>query len=251
MSQASLGHAVIVDRDPALLARLAAELSACGFATETLASTLGLTPDLLELSAPNLVVLDAELPGIEWPAVLVITRSLKARRSARIVLSTEGPPEVMAKRVPADQVLPRQKLLVEGARALGFTPGQEPLLDVRALLDEVLGSRAGRAGQPLEVRVDLFSKSNLYRLAGDADVSGVFVASSLFLPIGQRVKVSLELLSRHRIETEGEVVWHRPHSSFGGRVATGFGIKLLSLSAAHQQVIARFLDAREPLIWGG
>ncbi|HEX4802477.1 MAG TPA: hypothetical protein VFV14_03140, partial [Myxococcaceae bacterium] len=58
-----LKRAVLVDRDPLLLSKLTGEMSQSGFIVESLSSGVGLTPDLLELSSPDFLLLDAELPG--------------------------------------------------------------------------------------------------------------------------------------------------------------------------------------------
>ncbi len=250
MSPAPAQHAVIVDRDPLLLSRLASELAKCGYATETLSSTLGLTPDLLELSGPNLLLVDAELPGMERSALQVIVRSLKARRQTRVIVSTTQDPALLS-RVAADKVVRRSDLTVEGIRALGIELVSEAPLDLKALLDEVLGRQIAGPAPQLSIRLDLFSKSNLYVFARDSEVSGVFFATSVLLPLGQKVQVSLDLLGRSKIESAGEILWQRPHSSFGGRVATGVGIRLLELGGPERELIRRFVDVREPLVWSG
>jgi CheY-like chemotaxis protein len=242
-------RAVVVDRDALLLARLSAELAQNGFTVETLASMIGLTPDLLELSEPDLLLLDAELPGMDHPALLVIARSLKARRPTRIILSTDTDAPALAKRVPADRVLARSELLSQGAVALGLTVAGEPRFDLAGLIDRVLSRRGEEASQEaLLVRVDLFSKCNFYVTPGKSAPAGVFFATSVLSPIGQRLLVDLQLLGRPSIRFSGEVAWVRPHSSFGGRVPTGVGLRFLDLPEADRMTVDGFLEVREPLV---
>ena len=87
-----LQRAVLVDRDPLLLSRLTGELSQSGFVVESLSTVVGLTPDLLELSNPDFLLLDGELPGIKHSALMVLIRSLKARRPLKVAVSTSVDP---------------------------------------------------------------------------------------------------------------------------------------------------------------
>lgn len=242
-----LQRAVLVDRDPILLSRLTGELSRSGYVVESLASTVGLTPDLLELSNPDLLLLDAELPGIRHSALLVIVRSLRARRPLRVIVSTEHNANGMKEQLMADLAVSRSQLIAHGASALGLSLGAEVAIDVRAIIDEVLGSKATRDVQLIEVRIDLFSKGNFY--LGKDNQLGVFVPTSVLLPVGQRVELHLDLMGRYQIKLVGEVAWQRSHSSFGGRIASGIGIKPLEIPASYQKVIAQFLETRQPLAW--
>ena len=242
-----LQRAVLVDRDPMLLSRLTGELSGSGYLVESLASTVGLTPDLLELSNPDLLLLDAELPGIKQSALLVIIRSLKARRPVKVIVSTDQNPGLMRDQLMADLAIPRSKLVAHGAVALGLTLSAEASVDVRAIIDEVLGTKATSGVQLIELRIDLFSKGNFY--VGKDNQLGVFVPTPVLLPVGQRVEVHLDLQGRHQIKLSGEVAWQRSHSSFGGRIASGMGNKPLEIPATHQKVIAQFVETRQPLTW--
>ena len=241
-------RAVVVDRDAMLLSRLAAELGRSGYAVETLASTLGLTPDLLELSEPDLLLIDAELPGMDRAGLLVIARSLKARRSLQIIISTDGEPAAFPRQIAADRVLRRSELLARGASALGLSVAAESKLDLRELLDRVLGHQGAAKDETLTVQVDLFSKSNFYAAPGTARPAGVFFATAVLLPVGQRVTLELKLLERPPVRAVGDVAWQRPHSSFGGRMPTGVGIRFVELPAPDREAIDRFLEVREPFM---
>jgi Tfp pilus assembly protein PilZ len=112
---------VVIDRNAQLLERIERELTAVGMAVETLDSTLGLTPELLNLSAPDVLLLDSQLPGLPQDVIPVIFDDLRKRRQVRCMLVHEGTgPEVAAAAhlARADAGVPRQALLQVGARAL-------------------------------------------------------------------------------------------------------------------------------------
>lgn len=246
----ALLRALLVDRDSMVLARVGAELERLGYAVETLGSTIGLTPELISLSVPSLVLFDAELPGLDRTALLVLVRSLQARRASRIVISTTSPIEPVQEQLAADAVIERRALTSTGAAALGLTVNAVARLDVRALIDEVLGARPVAVAQRIDVQIDMFSKSNFY-VGGQGSVGGVFLATAVLQPVGQKVELTVDLNGRTQLNLAGEVAWQRSHLSFGGRVSTGVGIKLTSPSVGDLQVIGRFLEAREPVTWTG
>jgi Tfp pilus assembly protein PilZ/CheY-like chemotaxis protein len=235
-------RAVLVDRDPLLLRRLTSELSRSGFVVEALASTVGLTPDLLERSHPDLLLLDNELPEIKHGALVVLIRSTKARRPLKVVVSTEREPLPLVAQLAADLVIRRSQLAAEGARALGISLPTEGPVDVRAIIDEVLGRNPGAKIQVLEVRIDLFSKANFY--LGRDKAIGLFVPTADWLPVGQRVEVQLDLMGRQQILVKGEVAWQRPYGSFGGRASAGLGIAPDEMPEAQRKVIEHFLETR-------
>jgi Tfp pilus assembly protein PilZ len=112
---------VLIDRDPALLARVSGELTVAGMQVETLDTTLGLTPELLALSAPDVLLLDANLPGLPSDVIPAIFSDLRRRRRLRCMVVVEGSRDQVAKeaaRLGADAGVPRQALLEAGARAL-------------------------------------------------------------------------------------------------------------------------------------
>jgi Tfp pilus assembly protein PilZ/CheY-like chemotaxis protein len=240
-------RAVLVDRDPLLLSRLTGELSRSGFVVETLASVVGLTPDLLALSHPDFLLLDSELPGMKHAAMIVLIRSLKAQRPVRVVVSTGEDPSWIRAHLQPDQVVRRPQLLEEGARALGISLKPEARVDVRAIIDEVLGQRCAGQVQLLEVKIDLFSKGNFY--VGKDNGLGVFIPTSVLLPVGHKVEIHLELMGQPKMVLSGEVAWQRSYSSFGGRVSSGIGIKPLDIPATHRKAIDHFVQTRQPLTW--
>jgi Tfp pilus assembly protein PilZ/CheY-like chemotaxis protein len=247
-----LKKAVLVDRDGAVLAKLGAELKGAGYLVESLDSTLGLTPDLLARSEPDLLVMDAELPGLEMSALLVLVRSMRARQSLKVVISTSGEPGALQKRLSPDQVIRRSKLLAEGTRALGvLTTGKASSLDVRALIDEVLGGKPEPMAKAIQVRVDLFSQSNFYVPGGEVGggAPGLFWATASPPPVGQKVDLSVDL-NGSKLKLAGEVVWQRAAGALGPKLPPGVGIRLDS-APNEGAAIQKFFEFRQPISWPG
>ncbi len=240
-------RAVLVDRDPLLLSRLTGEMSRAGFVVEALSSAVGLTPDLLELSHPDFLLLDAELPGVKHSALMVIIRSLKARRSVKIAVSTSEDAERIKAQLVADLVIRRAQLLEEGARALGVAPGAESKVDVRTIIDEVLGQKCVGDVHQVQVKVDLFSKGNFY--VGKDNQLGVFIPTAVLLPVGQKVQIQLQLMDQPMFTMTGNVAWQRSHSSFGGRIASGIGVKPIEIPDERRADVDNFLKTRQPITW--
>lgn len=243
-------RALLVDRDSMVLARICAELEQLGYSVETLGSTIGLTPELIALSVPSLVLFDAQLPGLEPAALVVLVRSLRERKTTRVLISSSSPLEPLQMQFGAESVISRATLTSTGANALGVTVSKAARLDVRGLIDEVLGARPVAAAQRIDVRIDMFSKSNFY-VSGPGLLGGVFLATAVLQPVGQKVELSVELNGRTTLTMDAEVAWQRSHLSFGGRVSTGMGIKFTGPTPMEKQIIARFIEAREPVTWTG
>lgn len=243
----SLRKVVLVDRDRALLDRLSVELARGGAAVETLSSTAGLTPDLLALSAPDWLVLDAGLPGMSRAALLVVARSLKARLPmVRVVVVTEGGPDA-ALDVPGATAIPRATLCAEGGAALGIVA---TAVDVRAVIDSVLGrAEPAKGSQRYEVTIDLFSDTTFW--TGKDKAMGVFVVTSVPPAVGEKVSLAVSLMGRKTLELEGEVAWLRTRRSFGLKQPPGVGVRLLDVAEEQRLSIDRFLEQREPLMWIG
>lgn len=248
-----LKKAVVVDRDDAVLSRLAAELKAAGYLVESLDSTLGLTPDLLARSEPDLLAIDAGLPGLELSALLVLIRSMRARTALRVVLSTDDEPASLQRRLGADLVVRRVKLLAEGSRALGIAQGSKvPSLDVRSLIDEVLGGKPEPLAKAVQVRVDVFSQSNFYSPGGETDASsaGLFWATASPPPMGQKISLTVDLNGK-QLALKGEVAWQRAAGALGPKLPPGVGIRLETLGQTEREAVQKFFEFRQPIAWPG
>ncbi|MDY7230607.1 PilZ domain-containing protein [Hyalangium rubrum] len=247
-----LRRAVVVDREPGLLARLTTELGRGGYLVEGLDSTQGLSSDLLLRVKPDLVVLDVELPGLGATELLRLVDALKVRTEASVVLTTGGTLEKrLWWRLAVDQVVERQRLREEGVRALGLATSSLVRVDVRAVLDEVLGQEPVCVGSRLlRVKLDLFSDSQLFE--DREGRQGVFVALSPLPEVGQSMELELEVLNRPCFWVRGKVVWQRPRSALSGR-PPGVGVSLEELSPEGEEAIERMLEQRAPLAldWPG
>lgn len=242
-----LRRALLVDRDPQVLTRLAAELSRAGYLTEALSSTVGLTVDLVTLARPDELYLDAELPGLSDAGLMVLCRSITAR-GIEVRLSTDRPPGDYQSLVGGGLVLARETLLAKGVAAFGVAvPDRPPRIDVRAVLGEVLGRSVAPEVLPMEAKIDLFSKSNFY-LGADGRLAGAFIATRTIPPVGQKVALTLELFGRKKIELSGRVDWQRPLSQVGLKTVTGVGIRFETIDEAARRSIQALLDEREPLV---
>ncbi|MGC4122543.1 MAG: hypothetical protein QM765_49800 [Myxococcales bacterium] len=243
----SLRKAVLVDRDPALLDRLAVELARGGAAVETLSSTAGLTPDLIALSAPDWLVIDAGLPGLSRAALFVLVRSLRARLPlARVVVVAEGGLDA-AREAPGATALSRATLVADGAAALGIVA---TAVDVRVVIDSVLGRvAAAPGGQRYEVAIDLFSDATFW--VGKDQAMGVFVVTSVPPAMGEQVALGVSLMGRKPLELKGVVSWQRTRRSFGLKQPPGVGVKLVGVDEEQRLAIDRFIEQREPLMWIG
>lgn len=246
----SLRRAVVVDRDPAVLARLEVELGRLGYAVETVDSVVGLTPDLVALSQPNVLVLDAGMPGLDAAGLFVLVRSLKARLQLKVAVSTEEDARALKEKLGADHCVSRVELVASGVQAFGVKAQAEKSIDVRALIDEVLGKRAPSEQTAFEVKLDLFSESRLC-VGRDGGAPGVFVATTDLPAVGQRVELKLNLFGKRKLHLRGEVAWHRAPSGYGGAKSSGFGAKLLDLSEEENRALMQLLEIREPLTWIG
>jgi len=245
----SVRSAVIADRDSGLLRRLGGELAHNGVEIEALDSTSGLTPDLLALSAPDFLVLDAELPGLAPAALLVLVRSMKARLPLlQVVVTTEGPVARLERTLAADRVVPRNVLETQGAGALGLASSPPSRVDVRAILDDVLGRSSSPDEPTFDVTLDLFSDHNLW-IGGKNREVGLFVATSVLPRVGQTVDVTVHVMGKTTLHFKGEVLWQRPRKSFAGRMPTGIGVRLREASEETKLAMDRFLELREPLMW--
>lgn len=142
---------IIVDRDPALLTRLSDELARAGMVVETLNDLLGLTPDLLGLSLPDVLLLDASMPGLPMDAIPTIFDELRRVRPVRCMLVVEGGRDhasLVAGRLGADAAVPRDALALGGAMALR-TQAASPTVPLHESMLEVPADLKGFDEDPL------------------------------------------------------------------------------------------------------
>lgn len=239
--------AILADRDPALLDRLVRELGRRGILVEALSSPAGLTTDLVGHARPELLVLDAGLPGLEPRHAAGLVRALKQTTSAHVVLIVEGTEAGIKAQTGVDAIVPRAALVQRGIDALGLPPGVASI-DPRRVIDTVIGGATAEVPSEIEARLDLLS-DDMVAVGADGRVVGVFVATHAAPPLGTVIEVKLTLFGKMTYVAQGRVAWVRGSEGFGRRTVPGLGLWLDDLGEEARAALARLTELREPLTW--
>jgi uncharacterized protein (TIGR02266 family) len=86
-------------------------------------------------------------------------------------------------------------------------------------------------------------------LTMEVDKGGVFVATYQPLPLGAVVDLEMTLPDGGEpVPASGVVRWTRPHLEGSDGVA-GVGVKFVELSAEAKERVARFAEARQPMMY--
>lgn len=253
---------LIIDDDRRSREELRVRLHAGGHDAEGISSEAGLTPDILELLRPELVLLDAWTGGERRDVARAVVRECREQMGFRLVLMGDGPEgslRELARRVGADAWTSKDGLISDPERVLGTGPPPPPPRagDSRLLsmIEEeiALSEPQGPPGVPFyEVEVTLFSEHNFYvAKTPTGQQVGLFVATALPPPVGTAVRAGLSLPRSRRFETRGEVIWVRPRPVLGGRLPPGAGLRLLDLGEGEKAAIRAFLQERAPFSYTG
>ena len=99
------------------------------------------------------------------------------------------------------------------------------------------------------VTVTLESEHNFYTgLTSDLSGGGLFVATHLIRPVGERIQLRLTLPTYHEpIDAVTEVRWVRAMAMVGGGGEAGMGLKFLQLEPQAKEAIKAFLKQRDSL----
>jgi uncharacterized protein (TIGR02266 family) len=99
------------------------------------------------------------------------------------------------------------------------------------------------------VSVTFESEHNFYTgLTSDLSGGGLFVATHLIRPVGERIQLRLTLPTyREPIDAVTEVRWVREMSMPGGGGEAGMGLKFLQLAPQAKEAIKAFLKQRDSL----
>jgi len=102
----------------------------------------------------------------------------------------------------------------------------------------------------VDLDVTMSSEHNFYAgFAENISSGGLFIATHVLKPTGERLEISLTLADRPQpIRCLGEVRWVREYSE-RSNVPPGLGIRFLDLSTADATTIEQFLKDREPLFY--
>jgi Tfp pilus assembly protein PilZ/DNA-binding NarL/FixJ family response regulator len=274
---------VLIDRDPQLIARISGELMRAGMQVEGLSSTLGLTPELLALSTPDVVLLDTGLPGLPLDVVPAIFSDLRRRRRLRCMVIVEGDEAQVAEvtaRLKADAGVPRSALEKSGALALKenstppaqLPPEVDPLSEVPNIGPEKKAPKKARSApsidilsliedeiskQPapvppssaiVDVNIDLFSDHTVWLGRGNSlDAGGVFIATQIPPAVGTEVTLNLSVFRKPKGLFKAKVVWAVAPQ---GRSPGGCGVSLeTALSDDLRKAFNRLIEERRPLTW--
>ncbi len=115
-------------------------------------------------------------------------------------------------------------------------------------------SPADRRQEPryaVAVAVTLESEHNFYTgLTSDLSGGGLFVATHLIRPVGERIQLRLTLPNyREPIDAVTEVRWVRSTALPGGGGEAGMGLQFLQLSPQAKDAIKAFLKQRDSLFF--
>jgi len=104
----------------------------------------------------------------------------------------------------------------------------------------------------IEVAVDFESDSNFYAgLTQNISTGGLFIATHRIRKVGERVNLKFTLPGASKaIEVETEVRWIRENSSLMRTESSpGMGVRFIDMSPADAQLIQKFLESRESLLY--
>jgi uncharacterized protein (TIGR02266 family) len=110
-------------------------------------------------------------------------------------------------------------------------------------------NRRVNARYAVDLEVSMSSEHNFYAgLAENISAGGIFVATHVVKPVGERLQLSLTLPGDLSLQCTGEVRWTRPYSHTSTS-SPGLGIRFLDLSPEAVALIERFVRNREPLLY--
>ena len=104
----------------------------------------------------------------------------------------------------------------------------------------------------IEVAVDFESDSNFYAgLTQNISTGGLFIATHRIRKVGERINLKFTLPGASKaIEVETEVRWIRENSSLMRTEASpGMGVRFIDMPPADAQLIQKFLESRESLLY--
>jgi Tfp pilus assembly protein PilZ len=190
---------------------------------ELLRDAAGALGDKLAPEAEVVEASDDELP----------TADMAARWGKEIELDQGNPPE-------------RRKQAAPAPRA---PAGRSSHADLLAMIEEEVADRVHPPQQvpTATIQLNLFSRHNFYvGKSGGLDSGGIFIATAHLMPVGQLVKLRLDLPFSEALETEGRVEWARPANAYT-RTPSGVGVSLAHLEEGVRRALEHFFRERAPL----
>ncbi len=208
------------------------------------------------LDSPGDVIAEQLLPEAEVvsEAAPLPTADAAAEEGIDIDLTFDPPAPRPPPAAPPPPGIPRSG---KQARVAGIPPVGPPAPAVArrrsAVLERIhdeVGTLAPAPVRPISsfrVEVTLFGKHNFYvGASGDLATGGVFVATDRPPPVGQRVRLRIELSGGAAIETDAPVEWVREAGS-ASWASAGAGLSLAHLEGAPRRRVEAFFAQRMPL----
>jgi uncharacterized protein (TIGR02266 family) len=101
----------------------------------------------------------------------------------------------------------------------------------------------------VDLDVSLGSDHNFYAgFAENLSAGGVFVATHLLRPVGEKVEICVHLPDGAEVRAMGEVRWVRVFNA-DSDMPPGMGVRFLELKAGCEAAIEGFLVRREPIFY--
>ena len=101
----------------------------------------------------------------------------------------------------------------------------------------------------MDVGVSMRSAHNFYTgVIRNISEDGLFISTFEVLAIGTVIDLSVRLPGQPAIQVKGEVRWSRPYDERSEDLESGIGVQLLDLAERERDVIARFIELRQPLL---
>jgi Tfp pilus assembly protein PilZ/CheY-like chemotaxis protein len=175
----------------------------------------------------------------------LLTADMATSAGEEIQLDQVNPPERRRPPATAPAAAPRPAPR-PAPRTAG---GRSSHADLLAMIEEEVAERpVARQEVPrAEIQVNLFSRHNFYvGTSGALDTGGIFIATAHLMPIGQQVRLRLDLPFSEALETEGRVEWARTADAYT-RTPSGVGVSLAHLHADVRKALEHFFRERAPL----
>jgi uncharacterized protein (TIGR02266 family) len=101
----------------------------------------------------------------------------------------------------------------------------------------------------VDLDVSLGSDHNFYSgFAENLSAGGVFIATHLLRPVGEKVEVCIHLPNGEEIRAHGEVRWVRIFNAESD-TPPGIGVRFAELDPGCEKAIESFLREREPIFF--
>jgi uncharacterized protein (TIGR02266 family) len=121
---------------------------------------------------------------------------------------------------------------------------------VFSAMDAAAEQRRAHSRYAVELDIGINSDHNFYAgLVENMSAGGVFIATHLRKPIGERLELTIHLPGAEApVRASGEVRWVREYSA-DSNVPPGIGVCFIDLDQRSLELVTQFLSCREPLLY--